>query len=80
MFTCLGSFDIKPVNEFAEELLEDGDILFFVFVFVYLPTAAALLILSHFKRLYDLSFVPRHNKNNEIILLLCYLKSFLLIF
>ena len=48
MLTCFGSFDIKPVVEFADELLEEGET-FFVSVFLVYE----LSLLFSFNRLHD---------------------------
>ena len=52
MFACFGSFDIKPLDEFVDELLEEGET-FFVSVFLLYVPLDELLFLSDFKRLYD---------------------------
>ena len=52
MLACFGSFDIKPVVEFADELLEEGETLFVSVVLVYEPLAELSFLLD-FNRLYD---------------------------
>ena len=80
VLACFGSFDIKPVDEFADELLEEFEI-FLVSVFlVYAPFA--VLLLSDFKRLYDFFLFQGMSDN---LIFYCffnkdYLNSFLLIF
>ena len=44
--------DIKPVVEFADELLEEGETLFVSVVLVYEPLAELSFLLD-FNRLYD---------------------------
>ena len=52
MLACFGNFDIKQVDEFADELLEEFEI-FLVSVFLVYVPFAVLPFLSDFKRLYD---------------------------
>ena len=52
MLACFGSFDIKPVVEFADELLEEGET-FFVSVFLVYEPLLELSFLFSFNRLYD---------------------------
>ena len=52
MLACFGSFGIKPVVEFADELLEEGQT-FFVSVFLVYEPLLELSFLFSFNRLYD---------------------------
>ena len=52
VLACFGSFDIKPVVEFADELLEEGETFFASVVLVYEPLDV-LSFLFDFNRLYD---------------------------
>ena len=52
MLACFGSFDIKPVVEFADELLEEGET-FFVSVFLLYVPLLELFFLFDFNRSYD---------------------------
>ena len=83
MLACFGNFDIKQVDEFADELLEEFEIfLVSVFFLVYVPLFAVLLFLSDFKRLYDF-FLFQGMPDNQIFYCFFnkdYLNSFLLIF
>ena len=81
MLACFGSFDIKPVDEFADELLEEFEI-FLVSVFLVYVPFAVLLFLSDFKRLYDFFLFQAMSDN---LIFYCffkkdYLNSFFLIF
>ena len=67
VFACFGSFDIKPLDEFADELLEEGET-FFVSVFLLYVPLDELLFLSDFKRLYD--FFLSQGMFNKLIFLL----------
>ena len=67
MFACFGSFDIKPLDEFVDELLEEGET-FFVSVFLLYVPLDELLFLSDFKRLYD--FFLSQGMFNKLIFLL----------
>ena len=53
VLACFGSFDIKPVVEFADELLEEGETFFVSVVLVYEPLDV-LSFLFDFNRFYDL--------------------------
>ena len=52
VLACFGSFHIKPVVEFADELLEEGETFFVSVVLVYEPLDV-LSFLFDFNRLYD---------------------------
>ena len=52
VLACFGSFDIKPVDEFADELFEEGET-FFVSVFLLYVPLPELFFLFDFNRLYD---------------------------
>ena len=52
VLACFGSFDIKSVVEFADELLEEGETFFVSVVLVYEPLDV-LSFLFDFNRLYD---------------------------